>query len=321
MQWRYEDYDPSKVARKELLRRLKALYMELLLQADGDPEQALEWLAQLARRYRLFPPGFTLEDLKQALKRERLVAEGPQGLVLTAAGARALRQDSLERIFSNLGRDAAGDHRVASAGAGQERQPETRAYTFGDPVDLLDAAASVRNALRRGLPGDTQGLSLAEDDLEVYETEHLSSAATVLLLDLSHSMILYGEDRITPAKRVALALVELIRTKFPKDSLRVVCFGDEAWEVPLDDIPSISVGPVPHEHTRGPATRPRPPAARAAWEPTDLHADGRQTQRADRARRRGLQEPVRPRPARSSRRRSKRRSCAGATGSPSRPSC
>jgi uncharacterized protein with von Willebrand factor type A (vWA) domain len=249
MQFRYSDFDPTKQSLKDLLKRLKDLYQQLLLQADGDAEQALAWLAQLAKRYKLFPAEFTMEDLKRALLKERLVEATPEGLRMSAAGARALRQDSFERIFTDLDKDAAGDHRVAAAGVGLERLPETRAWTFGDPVDLIDAAASVRHALRKGLPGDTSGLALAEDDLEVYETEHLSSCATVLLVDLSHSMILYGEDRITPAKRVALALVELITTKFPKDSLRVVCFGDEAWEVPLDEIPRISVGPF-HTNTR-----------------------------------------------------------------------
>ncbi|MEZ6013481.1 MAG: VWA domain-containing protein [Planctomycetota bacterium] len=250
MRFRYTDYDPAKESLKDLLKRLKDLYQQLLLQADGDPEQALAWMEQLAQRYRLLPPGFTMEDFKQALQRERLVEATPEGLKMSAAGARALRQDSLERIFSGLDKDTAGDHRVAAAGAGQERLPETRAWSFGDPVDLIDAAASVRNALKRGLPGESgPGLTLSEDDLEVFETEHLSGCATVLLIDLSHSMILYGEDRITPAKRVALALVELIKTKFPKDRLRVVCFGDEAWEVPLEDIPRISVGPF-HTNTR-----------------------------------------------------------------------
>ena len=94
------------------------------------------------------------------------------------------------------------------------------------------------------------GIELREEDLEVYETEHLSSCATVLCLDLSHSMILYGEDRITPAKRVALALTELVRTRYPKDYLAVVTFGDDAEEVPLDRLPYVSVGPY-HTNTRG----------------------------------------------------------------------
>ncbi|MEL6716055.1 MAG: VWA domain-containing protein, partial [Planctomycetota bacterium] len=251
MRFSYSEWDPSKASLKDLLQRLKDLYLDLLLQADGDPEQALEWLEMIAGRYRLFPQGFTMDDLRKRLLQERLVerAEGG-GLQMAPAGERALRQDSLDRIFSGLGKDAAGDHRVAAPGVGQERLSETRPFEFGDPTSMIDATASVRNALRR--PGTSFGngaFSLAEEDLEVFETEHLSSCATVLLIDISHSMILYGEDRITPAKRVALALVELIRTRYPKDGLKVITFGDEAEEVPLDAIPRISVGPF-HTNTR-----------------------------------------------------------------------
>ncbi|MEM6674666.1 MAG: VWA domain-containing protein [Planctomycetota bacterium] len=247
MKWDYSQYDPSQESLRSLLKRLKDLYHELLLQADGDPEQALDWMEMIAERYNLLPQGFTIDDFRMHLQEERLVEVTVTGLKMAPGGDRALRQESLDRIFSGLSKDAAGDHRVAAPGVGQERLPETRAWSFGDPASLIDATASVRNALRRGVDGDA--LTLAEDDLEVYETEHLSSCATVLLIDLSHSMILYGEDRITPAKRVALALTELIRTRYPKDSLRVVTFGDEAEEVSLDDIPRISVGPF-HTNTR-----------------------------------------------------------------------
>ncbi|QDV07519.1 hypothetical protein Poly30_30450 [Planctomycetes bacterium Poly30] len=247
MRFTYSEYDPSKETLKDLLKRMKDLYHDLLLQADGDPEQALAWLEMLAERYRLFPKGFTIEDLKNALKEERLIEDTAAGLAMSPGGERALRQESLDRIFSGLSKDAAGDHRVSAPGVGQERLSETRPFEFGDPSDLIDAGASVRNALRRGI--DPSAFHLVEEDLEVYETEHLSSCATILLIDISHSMILYGEDRITPAKRVALALTELIRTRYPKDGLRVITFGDDAEEVALDDIPRISVGPF-HTNTR-----------------------------------------------------------------------
>ncbi|MBL6756393.1 MAG: VWA domain-containing protein [Planctomycetes bacterium] len=247
MKFSYREFDPSEGSLRDLLKRLEALYNDLLLQADGDPEQALEWMETIAARYPLLPDGFTMEDFRRHLEKQRWVEATVEGLRMAPGGDRALRQESLERIFSGLSKDAAGDHRTQAQGTGNERLPETRAWTFGDPASLIDATGSVRNALRRGV--DLDGLTLGEDDLEVHETEHLSSCATVLLLDLSHSMILYGEDRITPAKRVALALTELIRTRYPKDSLRVVTFGDEAEEVSLDDISTISVGPF-HTNTR-----------------------------------------------------------------------
>jgi uncharacterized protein with von Willebrand factor type A (vWA) domain len=249
MRFGYSEYDPSRESLADFLKRMKALYHELLLQADGDPERALAWLAMLAERHRLFPQGFTIEDLKRALLEERLIEVRVGGLRVSPAGERALRQESLDRIFSGLSKDAAGDHRVAAPGVGHERLPETRPWSFGDPTSLIDPTASVRNALRSGIGLDGSGLTLTEDDLEVFETEHLSSCATVLLIDISHSMILYGEDRITPAKRVALALTELIRTRYPKDALRIATFGDEAEEVSLDHISQIAVGPF-HTNTR-----------------------------------------------------------------------
>jgi uncharacterized protein with von Willebrand factor type A (vWA) domain len=103
----------------------------------------------------------------------------------------------------------------------------------------------MHNALRRGGPD----FSLAEADFEVPETEHRTSCATVLLIDVSHSMVLYGEDRITPAKRVALALAELIQTRYPKDSLQVALFGDRAEEIPVRRIPYVGAGPF-HTNTR-----------------------------------------------------------------------
>jgi len=165
---------------------------------------------------------------------------------MTGKSERIIRQSSLDAIFGKLERDAAGDHRSNAVGQGLERLPETRPYAFGDPISLIDPNATLKNAMKRSGLGS---LSVTEEDLEVYETEHLSSCATVLLLDISHSMILYGEDRITPAKKVALALVELIKTRYPKDSLHVVTFGDEAREVPLESLPYIRVGPF-HTNTR-----------------------------------------------------------------------
>src|SRR5437667_413249 len=92
-------------------------------------------------------------------------------------------------------------------------------------------------------------LSLTEDDLQVFEAEHLSACATVLMVDISHSMILYGEDRITPAKKIALALSQLIQSRYPRDTLDVVLFGDDAVRVPLKDLIKIQAGPY-HTNTK-----------------------------------------------------------------------
>jgi Ca-activated chloride channel family protein len=110
----------------------------------------------------------------------------------------------------------------------------------------IDLTSTLTNAFRRD---GIDHFELQEDDLEVFETESFSSCATVVMLDISHSMILYGEDRITPAKQVALALAELVRTKFPKDFLAIVTFGDDARLIGLNELPFLNVGPY-HTNTR-----------------------------------------------------------------------
>ncbi len=246
MDVRYSQFDPRLRSLRERIEQLRDLFQQLLLQTDGDVEEALRWLDHIAQRYGLFGDGLDIETLKKLLEKERTIRSSPQGLQLTRKGERALRTSSLELVFSNLRKDAGGDHRVPTAGRGSERLPETRPYAFGDPTDRIAANETLTNAIRRG---GIDSLSIEAQDLEVYESEHDSSCATVLMIDVSHSMILYGEDRITPAKRVALALTELITTRYPKDSLHVLLFGDEAWEVPLDELPYVGVGPY-HTNTR-----------------------------------------------------------------------
>jgi uncharacterized protein with von Willebrand factor type A (vWA) domain len=165
---------------------------------------------------------------------------------MTPKGERRIRQDSLNEIFTSLQAGGAGDHRVPTAGTGGERLSETRAWQFGDDLANLDPLGSVSNAVKRGGIDD---LSVTEEDLEVHETEHASACATVLMVDISHSMILYGEDRITPAKKIALALTQLIQTRYPKDTLDVVLFGDDAIQVPLRELVKIQAGPY-HTNTK-----------------------------------------------------------------------
>jgi uncharacterized protein with von Willebrand factor type A (vWA) domain len=166
-------------------------------------------------------------------------------LSLGAGGERRIRRDAFEEVFSSLTKGGAGYHPVRAGGAGAERLPEKRPYRFGDELHHLDASGSMQNALKRTL-GD---LDLMEEDLEVFETEHLTACSTVVAIDISHSMVLYGEDRITPAKKVALALTELITSKYPKDSLNVLLFGDRAQSIQLSDLPYIQAGPY-HTNTR-----------------------------------------------------------------------
>lgn len=246
MDVRFSRFDPEAVSRRELLRELDALFHQLLLQTGGDVEEALRWLDRLDRRYGLFGHGVTLEGYRERLERERRVRRRGRRLELTARGEAVIRRESLDAIFADLAAGPAGEHRTPSPGAGVERLPETRAWRFGDALSLVDPGATLRNAIGRGGP---DGFVVGEQDLEVFETEQLSSCATVLLVDTSHSMVLYGEDRITPAKRVAMALCELIKTRYPKDDLDVVAFGDEARRVPLEGLTKLAAGPH-HTNTR-----------------------------------------------------------------------
>ena len=247
MRFRYEKWRGGWWDNAEFRRALLQLYHQLLLQANGDVDEALAALGRFGRHYGLFNDKFTLEDFKKWLKENEAIREVKPGRhELTRKGERTIRRDSLNEIFGSLRKDAAGDHRVPQSGAGNERLSETRPYLFGDPITEIDSMATLGNTIRRGGVDD---LDVHEEDLEVYETEHLSACATALLLDVSHSMILYGEDRITPAKRVALALTELITTRYPKDELTVILFGDDAVVAPLAKLPYVGVGPF-HTNTK-----------------------------------------------------------------------
>jgi uncharacterized protein with von Willebrand factor type A (vWA) domain len=245
--YRYAWLDPALRTMKERLEKLLQIFNQLLMVTDGDVEDALRALEDVGKQLGLLDERLTIEDFRRFLERNRTVTRGARGgLALTSKGERGIRTTALDLVFSSLARDLAGEHRIATGGVGAERLPETRPWEFGDPLALLEPGETVANAIRRS---GIDELSIEEADLRVHETESLSSCATVLLIDVSHSMVLYGEDRITPAKRVALALCELITTRYPKDALDVVLFGDDAWEVPLRELPYLSVGPY-HTNTR-----------------------------------------------------------------------
>jgi uncharacterized protein with von Willebrand factor type A (vWA) domain len=231
----------------EFIKQLMEIYRNLLLQAGGDVDEALRWMEHFGEQYGFFNERFGLEDFKKLLEETGEAQRTPRGgFTMTPKGEKRIRQDSLNEIFHSLEAGGAGDHRTPAAGQGGERLSETREWRFGDDLANLDPLSTVSNAVRnRGI----DDLSIQEEDLAVHETEHLSAAATVLMVDISHSMILYGEDRITPAKKIALALVQLIQTRYPKDTLDVVLFGDDAVQVPLKDLVRIQAGPH-HTNTR-----------------------------------------------------------------------
>ncbi len=246
MQFDYSRWQGPRPQDLEFMKQLMDIYRNLLLQAGGDVDEALRWMEHFGEQYGFFNDKFGIDDFKKMLAESGEAEKTPQGFKVTPRGERRIRQDSLNEIFGALEAGGTGDHRTPVAGKGGERLSETRAYQFGDNLADLDALASMSNAVKNHGIDD---LTVTEDDLEVYEQEHLSACATVLMVDVSHSMILYGEDRITPAKRIALALAQLIQTRYPKDTLDVVLFGDDAAQVPLRDLMKIQAGPY-HTNTR-----------------------------------------------------------------------
>lgn len=242
-------YGPIDERLKKLLDNfgdLMKLFQHLLLMMDGDPDRALKYMAQLQNMGYL-DKSIDLHQFKSTLEKGRVIQETPRGnFMLTKKGERLVRRSALEEIFSNLRKGQFGQHRTSQAGDGGERLPETKPFEYGDDFDLLDLNTSIHNAMVRNAG---QRFSLHEQDLVVNETEHHTTCATVLLIDISHSMILYGEDRITPAKKVALALAELIKTQYPKDNLHVATFGDDAKEIKVDQIAYLGAGPY-HTNTR-----------------------------------------------------------------------
>jgi uncharacterized protein with von Willebrand factor type A (vWA) domain len=151
----------------------------------------------------------------------------------------------LDDIFDQLKKSKRGNHSTKNSGIGDEFTSDIRPFEFGDKLDRLAISESLKSAqINHGI----EEFKLTPQDLQVYETYYQSQMSTVLMIDISHSMILYGEDRITPAKKVAMALAELITTRYPKDTLDIIVFGNDAWRVEIKDLPYLQVGPY-HTNT------------------------------------------------------------------------
>jgi Ca-activated chloride channel family protein len=247
MQFEYSQWRDDFIKKNMKFEDVLKLFNQLLLYTNGDVNEALNLLTDLDKQYHMFSDEFGFDDFVQRLKDEGYIEEREGEMpVLTPKGEKKIRQDSLDEIFSSLRKSPAGFHETNETGKGVERLSETKPYQFGDAPSNIDFMTTISNAMKHSKEDD---IDLREDDFEVYETEHLTSCATVLAIDISHSMVLYGEDRITPAKKVALALTELILNRYPKDSLDVITFGDDAEQIDLEDIPYIQVGPF-HTNTK-----------------------------------------------------------------------
>jgi uncharacterized protein with von Willebrand factor type A (vWA) domain len=246
MRHRYLQWHEGAATDEQRLQQMISLFTQLAVYTSGDVQEAMEWLRQLAKEHGLFDENLSPDDLLDKLRELGLIEERSGTPQLTDAGIQRIRQDALREMFTSLRKAGQGIHETPYTGAGVERVSETKKFTFGDQPTNIDLTATLSNAFRRGGIDD---FHLAEDDLEVYETEFQTSCATILMIDISHSMILYGEDRITPAKQVGLALAELIMTQYPRDYLALVTFGDDARVVSINELPFLTVGPY-HTNTK-----------------------------------------------------------------------
>ena len=246
--FRFRDFVPEESPEKGFDSLFK-LFMQLVTITSGDVGEALSWLSQLDKQYGLTDDEYGMGNFIEDLKKKGYIDEDPQkkgSFQITAKSEQNIRKSALEEIFGKLKKSTTGNHRTPHTGQGDEMSTDMREFRFGDSLDQISMTESIRNAqLNHGL---TDEFMLAEGDLEVRETEHKSQTSTVLMIDISHSMILYGEDRITPAKKVAMALAELVKQKYPKDFLDVIVFGNDAWEIKVKDLPYLEVGPY-HTNT------------------------------------------------------------------------
>ena len=231
--------------------KLFEIFKELITHTSGDFDEAIDWLRELDVEYELTDENYTIDDfikdlLEKSYIREKIKSDGSgKGMGLTAKTEKLLREYALKQIFGKLKRSGTGNHKTNHLGQGAEPSGELKNFQFGDPIENIVLTESLKNAQ---IHSDIDDLQIRQEDLVVEKTEHKSQMSTVLMIDISHSMILYGEDRITPAKKVAMALAELITSRYPKDTLDILVFGNDARLIPIKDLPYLQVGPY-HTNT------------------------------------------------------------------------
>ncbi|MEN9400404.1 MAG: hypothetical protein RL632_1507 [Bacteroidota bacterium] len=243
-------FTPFEAPEQSTFDKLFDVFSELITHTSGDVDEALDWLNILDKEYSLTTDDYTMDDFIEDLKkkgylREEIQPDGKGQLAITAKTERVLRKNAMDQIFGNIRKSGTGNHRSKKSGQGDELTGEFRDFQFGDSIENISITESLKNAqINNGIVD----FRLTEQDLVVEDTHHKSQMSTVLMIDISHSMILYGEDRITPAKKVAMALAELITTSYPKDTLDVIVFGNDAWPIKIKDLPYLQVGPY-HTNT------------------------------------------------------------------------
>ncbi len=231
--------------------RLFEIFKELITHTSGDFDEAIEWLRELDKEYKLTDEDYTIDDFIEDLLKKSYIKQNNQkggngeGLSLTPKTEKLLREHALKQIFGKLKKSKTGNHKTQKIGQGEDNTGEYKAYQFGDPLEKIDITQSIKNAQIRSISND---FSIQHDDLVVEDNFFKTQMSTILMIDISHSMILYGEDRITPAKKVAMALAEMITTQYPKDTLEILVFGNDAWPISLKELPYLKVGPY-HTNT------------------------------------------------------------------------
>ena len=208
---------------------------------DGEMDQLLDQLmARMERENYISIDGAPDASNASSVGGQTGQAQASVKFEVTDKGLDFLGYKTLRDLLGSLGKSSFGRHDTRAMDTGVETSGGSRRYQFGDTMNL-DATATLSSAMAR--EGLSLPLNFEYDDLHVHESEYQSSCATVVMLDCSHSMILYGEDRFTPAKRVAMALSHLVRTQYPGDTLSLVLFHDSAEELPLSQLARAQVGP------------------------------------------------------------------------------
>ncbi len=245
--YRFTEFIPEKNKEQSTFDNLLKIFLQLMVITSGDVSEALSWLTNLDKQYNISNSDYGIGDFIDDLKSKGYVTDDNDkgSFKITAKSEQEIRKSALEEIFGKLKKGGRGNHRSDLAGRGDELSTDFREFQFGDSPEQIELTESIKNAqINHGFGN----FMLTENDLEIREREFKTQTSTVLMIDISHSMILYGEDRITPAKKVAMALAELVKKKYPKDTLDVIVFGNDAWQIEIKDLPYLQVGPY-HTNT------------------------------------------------------------------------
>jgi uncharacterized protein with von Willebrand factor type A (vWA) domain len=246
--WSFSTFSKDDIS---VFEKLLEIFKELLTYTSGDFDEAVDWLRELDKEYSLTTDDYTIDDFindllnKGFISSEINVDTNKELLKITSKMEKALRKFALKKIFGQIKKSKQGNHKSKHSGSSDDDYSDIKNFEFGDPFDKIIVSESLKNMYNRT---GSDELNLISDDIVVSNRTFKSQMSTVLMIDISHSMILYGEDRITPAKKVAMALAELITTRYPKDTLDIIVFGNDAKLVELKDLPYLKVGPY-HTNT------------------------------------------------------------------------